>query len=188
MRCCCKAHEPAVGETNGIFSLPALRTSCSCPACLLYLLAACTWLLARSHSIKWYSQQVSAGPISHRSIGCFHHFHIICSTSAALIVILDTLLLWHTSTFNKLIIFLSQMYAYLSVCVLRLTTWDHKGQGTSWDWLWDFWHSSRLLCSTLRSQRVSLSPLVCRGMTGTVRALHSLTSGCQLVQMFREAS
>lgn len=61
MRCGCKAHEPAVGETNGIFSLPALRTSCSCscPACLLYLLAACTWLLARSHSIKWYSQQVT---------------------------------------------------------------------------------------------------------------------------------
>lgn len=42
---------PAEGETNGIFSL--------CLACLLYLLAACTRVLARSHSAKWNSQQVS---------------------------------------------------------------------------------------------------------------------------------
>lgn len=63
VRCSCNCHEPGSQFLLWLklmgFSLPALGTSRSCPARILYMLAACALLLAYSHSIKWNSQQVT---------------------------------------------------------------------------------------------------------------------------------
>lgn len=88
---------PAVGETNGIFSLPTVPLLMPC---LLTFLVSSLYLLAATLQNGTHSR-CHAGPISHRSMVCSHLFHIMGSKSVAL-VIPDVLLLWHTSTFNEL--------------------------------------------------------------------------------------
>lgn len=87
---------PAVGETNGIFSLPTVLLLVPC---LLTFLVSSLYSLAATLQNGTHSR-CHAGPISHRSIVRFHLFHIVGSKSVAL-VILDALSLWHTSTFNR---------------------------------------------------------------------------------------
>jgi len=71
------------------------------------------------------------------------------------------------------------------MCVPHLTRGDREGKGTGGDRLLDFQrHGAGLLCSALRPQGVGLGAPVCGGETGAVGALHLVTSGCQLVQMF----
>lgn len=72
--------------------------------------------------------------------------------------------------------------------ILQLTSGNHQRQGTGGDRLWDFRHGSCLLRGALALRRVRLAVLVCRGLAGSIRALYSFTSGCQLIQMLRETS
>lgn len=69
-----------------------------------------------------------------------------------------------------------------------LTAGNHQGEGAGGDGLGHFWHGSRLLCGAPVLHGGRLALVVRRGVAAGVGALHALTSGRQLVQMFRETS